>query len=235
MHDWDDDEEDAWEETGEDAWQETEQDAWEDTEGDAWQETEGDGEGLGDDGREGHTPGADERPDWETVDGTAIRTAPRRPRRQPVGRRCPACSVVVPAGMPVCPACLSPAGAGPRPQRPAGGALRLVFRAGGRHLDVPCGTQLRLGRSGTWAPEASALLAGEETVSARHATVEHRQDGSAWVREVAQGATNGTRVNGRVLGPDGSARLRDGDRVELGPRVSFVVLGVEEGPAVPPY
>ncbi|MBY8839976.1 FHA domain-containing protein [Streptomyces sp. SP2-10] len=109
-----------------------------------------------------------------------------------------------------------------------------MFRTGGRHLDVPRGTEVRLGRSGGWAPEASAFLADEETVSARHATVVHTADGAAWVTEVPQGATNGTRVNDRVLVPDRAVRLRNGDRVELGPRVGFVVRGVEDEPAGPP-
>ncbi|MFI2203166.1 FHA domain-containing protein [Streptomyces sp. NPDC020192] len=148
---------------------------------------------------------------------------------------------MVPTGTRACPVCLSPpaapggeAGPGPRPERLAGGVLRLVFPGGGRHLDVPRGGELRLGRDGTWAPEAAALLADEETVSARHATVVHTADGAAWVSEVAQGATNGTRVNDRVLGPDGSARLRNGDRVGLGPRVCFVVRGVAQEPASEP-
>ncbi|MCE0446488.1 FHA domain-containing protein [Streptomyces tricolor] len=151
------------------------------------------------------------------------RARPHRPAPA-VRRRALAGCAVVPAGTAVCPACLSPvgtpgreAGAGRRPERLAGGVLRLVFRTGGRHLDVPRGAELRLGRSSSWAPEASALLAGEETVSGRHATVRHTEDGAAWVTEVAQGATNGTRVNDRVLVPDRAVRLRNGDRVELGP------------------
>ncbi|MFI2758452.1 FHA domain-containing protein [Streptomyces echinatus] len=44
---------------------------------------------------------------------------------------------------------------------------------------------------------------------------------------------NGTRVNDRVLTPARAVRLRDGDRVELGPRVGFVVHGVEDVPAEP--
>lgn len=52
--------------------------------------------------------------------------------------------------------------------------------------------------------------------------------------EVARGATNGTRVNDRVLVPDRAVRLRNGDRVELGPRVGFVVRGIENEPTDPP-
>ncbi|MFF5860173.1 FHA domain-containing protein [Streptomyces sp. NPDC012751] len=171
--------------------------------------------------------------EWETVGGaTTVRapTPPPRPSPKPVGQRCPACRAVLPPGTDVCPACLSPVGAGRRPRRLPGGVLRLEFRTGGGHLDVPRGTALRLGRSGSWAPEAAVLLAGEETVSAQHATVEHTEDGAAWVTEVPRGATNGTRVNDRVLVPNQAVRLSDGDRVELGPRVGFVVRGIEDGP-----
>ncbi|MFE1311342.1 FHA domain-containing protein [Streptomyces sp. NPDC058755] len=106
--------------------------------------------------------------------------------------------------------------------------MRLVFRGGGRHLDVPRGSEIRLGRSSSWAPEASELLADEHTVSARHATLDHASDGAAWLTEVPQGATNGTRVNGLVLEPGSRVPLRDGDRVELGPEVEFVVRGIAE-------
>lgn len=204
---------------------------------DDWYEEWGDGRrdedgGQGEEAGQGEDEERDVDP-WESVAGYVPRVRTPPPAPPPVGKPCPECSAVVPEGMSECPQCLSPAGAGRRPERLPGGVLRLAFRAGGRHLDVPRGTELRLGRSGSWAPEASALLADEETVSGRHATVVHGEDGKAWVREVAQGATNGTRVNRRILGADGSARLRNGDRVELGPRVSFVVRGITDEPAEP--
>ncbi|MFF4571800.1 FHA domain-containing protein [Streptomyces sp. NPDC001410] len=108
--------------------------------------------------------------------------------------------------------------------------MRLVFRGGGRHLDVPRGSEIRLGRSSSWAPEASELLVDEDTVSAQHATLVHASDGAAWLTEVPWGATNGTRVNDRVLVPGSRVRLRDGDRVELGPGVEFIVRGIAEEP-----
>ncbi|MEU2438066.1 FHA domain-containing protein [Streptomyces rubradiris] len=169
--------------------------------------------------------------DWQPVDGVTLPDLPPPAQPPPLGERCPRCATVVPAGIPRCPGCLAPLGAGPPPERLAGGVLRLVFRAGGGHLDVPRGGELRLGRSGDWAPEASALLADEETVSARHATVVHTDGGAAWVTEVARGATNGTRVNDRVLVPGRAVRLRNGDRIELGPRAGFEVRGVQEEPA----
>ncbi|MGW1595014.1 FHA domain-containing protein [Streptomyces sp. NPDC002343] len=186
-------------------------------------------------GRDGGGGEADDD-DWRPVGGVTTLHRPQPappppPPPPPVGERCPRCATVVPAGMPACPGCLTPVGAGPRAQRLAGGVLRLVFRAGGGHLDVPRGGELRLGRSGGWAPEASVLLADEETVSARHAVVVHTTDGAAWVSEVARGATNGTRVNDRVLVPGQDVRLRNGDRLELGPKVCFTVHGVEDEPA----
>ncbi|MFI6348417.1 FHA domain-containing protein [Streptomyces sp. NPDC050560] len=102
--------------------------------------------------------------------------------------------------------------------------LRLVFDGG--HLDVARGEELRLGRSRGWAPRAYRLLADETSVSARHATVVHTPDGASWVTEVPQGASNGTRLNDRVLRPGSRARMHDDDRVWLGPRVSFTVHGV---------
>ncbi|GGS90824.1 FHA domain-containing protein [Streptomyces cinerochromogenes] len=197
-----------------------------------------DRDGTDDDGTD--DDGADDD-EWGRVGRSRLFARPASvPSPPSVGERCRDCGAVVPAGTAVCPACLTPVGAprreagtGRRPERLAGGALRLVFRSGGRHLVVPRGTELRLGRSSSWAPEASALLAHEETVSGRHATVLHTEDGAAWVTEVAQGATNGTRLNDRVLVPDRAERLHNGDRIELGPRVGFVVRGIEDEPAGP--
>ncbi|MFF9089138.1 FHA domain-containing protein [Streptomyces sp. NPDC014991] len=173
----------------------------------------------------------DDDDEWQPVTDTRP-GAPPPPPPPPVGARCAGCGAVVPAGTP-CPRCLSGVGGARRPQRLPGGVLRLAFRAGGRHLDVPRGVELRLGRSSEWAPEAAEILAGEDTVSERHATVVHTADGAAWVTEVPQGATNGIRVNDRVLVPGNAVRLRNDDRVELGPRVHFVVHGIEEEPTGP--
>ncbi|MER8119540.1 FHA domain-containing protein [Streptomyces sp. NPDC094031] len=185
--------------------------------------------------------GYDDDDGWESVDenfGPAPTASPpltaspsAAPAPPAVGARCARCAAVVPAGAGVCPGCLSPVGARERQaRRLAGGVLRLVFRGGGRHLDVPRGAELRLGRSESWAPEAAALMADEETVSARHATLVHTPEGAAWLTEVPRGASNGTRVNDRVLTPGSPVRLRDGDRVDLGPEVDFVVRGIEDEP-----
>ncbi|MGW2745446.1 FHA domain-containing protein [Streptomyces sp. NPDC001450] len=179
---------------------------------------------------EAHDLDDDEDP-WETV--TTSTPTPPRTSRPPVGTQCERCDAIVPAGMARCPGCLYPVGARERDagtRRLAGGVVRLVFRGGGRHLDVPRGSEIRLGRSGSWAPAASGLLADEETVSAQHATLVHTSGGAAWLTEVPWGATNGTRVNDRILVPGSRIRLRNGDRVELGPRADFVVQGIEDDP-----
>ncbi|MGM0350545.1 MULTISPECIES: FHA domain-containing protein [Streptomyces] len=180
-----------------------------------------------------HDEEYDDEDDWDVID-PAVKAPPPPPPPPPppaVGERCGRCSAVVPTGAGVCPGCLSPVGApGRSAPRLAGGVLRLVFRGGGRHLDVPRGSEIRLGRSESWAPEAAGLMADEETVSARHATLVHTPDGAAWLTEVPRGASNGTRVNDRVLVPGSPVRLRDGDRVDLGPEVDFIVRGIEEEP-----
>ncbi|MGW2704032.1 FHA domain-containing protein [Streptomyces sp. NPDC001340] len=169
--------------------------------------------------------------DWISVDPFAPPPPPATPTsRPPVGTKCVRCDAIVPVGMAKCPTCLTSVLPGQRTVRIAGGAVRLVFRGGGRHLDVPRGSEIRLGRSSSWAPEASELLADEDTVSAQHATLVHASDGAAWLTEVPQGASNGTRVNDRVLEPGSRIRLRDGDRVELGPEVEFIVRGIAEEP-----
>ncbi|MFQ6145163.1 FHA domain-containing protein [Streptomyces seoulensis] len=209
-------------------------------------------EGADGDGREetadadpddGEAAGETDPDDWEEVGEAAAPVRPPRPHRpaprppQTLGVRCARCPALLPTGLAVCPSCLAPVaarerggGAGRAAGRIAGGALRLVLRGGAGHLDVPRGAVLHLGRSGGWAPEAAGLLADEPSVSARHATVEHTADGAAWVTEVPQGATNGTRVNELVLRPGSRFRLRNGDRVGLGPWVDFVVHGVAREP-----
>ncbi|MGC9380658.1 FHA domain-containing protein [Streptomyces sp. MH13] len=158
--------------------------------------------------------------------GAASPVAP--PAAAPRLAPCPHCGARLPAGTASCPACLSPLRSGPAPAGTARGpsrttALRLVFRGAGNHLEVPPGGKLRLGRDPAWAPEAAVLLAGESTVSDQHADVTHGEDGTVSLTEVPQGSTNGVRVNDRVLAPGRPERLADGDRVWLGPVVSFTV------------
>lgn len=167
---------------------------------------------------------------FDTLTGQAPLGAAATAPPPPVARSsapCPWCGARVPEGVDACPACLSPLGASgtavPGSTPPA--AWRLVFRGTGGHLEVPPGAELRLGRDADWAPEAAGLLAGETSVSARHALVAHGEDGAASVTEVPQGATNGVRVNDRVLSPGRSEPLRDGDTVWLGPWVALRVCG----------
>jgi predicted component of type VI protein secretion system len=64
-----------------------------------------------------------------------------------------------------------------------------------------------IGRSG----ENTAVLAGDDFASARHARVESQRDG-VWILDL--GSTNGTWVNGERM--DGRHRLRPGDVVRIG-------------------
>ncbi|MEU6367286.1 FHA domain-containing protein [Streptomyces sp. NPDC046931] len=176
---------------------------------------------------------------WVTVEDTAKGRPPGPAPSPPAsGLPCRHCGTVVMPGAAACPVCLRPPGTGAgQPAEPAAGALRLVFGGAGRCLEVPPGAEVHLGRSRGWAPETAEFLS-EATVSARHATVSYASDGTAWVTEVAQGATNGTRLNRRVLVPGQRERLRNGDTVELGPRVDFTVrlhgTAEENDPEDPP-
>ncbi|MFH9733968.1 FHA domain-containing protein [Streptomyces sp. NPDC017260] len=155
---------------------------------------------------------------------TLVASSTTTPRIVP----CPHCGARFPAGTAACPACLSPQAGGRAPTGTArapsrGTALRLVFRGAGSRLEVPPGGELSLGRDPDWAPEAAGLLAEESTVSSRHARVAHGEDGTASLTEVPQGSTNGVRINDRVLVAGRTEPLVDGDRVWLGPLVSFTV------------
>ncbi|WP_246212972.1 FHA domain-containing protein [Streptomyces abyssomicinicus] len=111
------------------------------------------------------------------------------------------------------------------PARAETAELLLDFTGLGRHLRVARGGTVRLGRSTRWAtPDAADLLADERTVSGRHAEVEFAEDGRVWLTEVPRGSSNGTRVNGGLaLTPGHRHEIHNGDTVELGPRVEFLV------------
>jgi two-component system cell cycle response regulator len=72
----------------------------------------------------------------------------------------------------------------------------------------------RLGRS-----SESSVRVPELSVSRHHAVITVDDRGSAWLTDL--GSTNGTFLNNRRLSPHHSARLDDGDRIQLGS--SFVV------------
>ncbi|MGW0792528.1 FHA domain-containing protein [Streptomyces sp. NPDC002911] len=105
--------------------------------------------------------------------------------------------------------------------------LALQFRGLNGQLLLSRGQTVRLGRSRSWAtPEAAEILADESTVSGQHARVEYAEDGTVWLTEVAEGSTNGIRVNQQqVLIPGQGLRIRTGDTVWLGPHVNFLVRG----------
>jgi predicted component of type VI protein secretion system len=66
----------------------------------------------------------------------------------------------------------------------------------------------------------------ESTVAGQHASVEYAEDGTVWLTEVAEGSTNGIRVNQhQVLTPGRGLRIHTGDTVWLGPHVNFLVRG----------
>ncbi|WP_234328199.1 FHA domain-containing protein [Streptomyces sp. NRRL S-37] len=144
------------------------------------------------------------------------RTAPPPPDAEDDGW------VSVPSGTP------RPSGpAPPRPARVRETEVALRFTGLGGQLLLNRGQTVRLGRSRSWAtPEAAEILADESTVSGRHASVEYAEDGTVWLTEVAEGSTNGIRVNRhQVLTPGQALRLRTGDMVWLGPHVTFLVRG----------
>ncbi|MFD5496931.1 FHA domain-containing protein [Streptomyces sp. NPDC127091] len=115
----------------------------------------------------------------------------------------------------------------PRPTRAVGTRLALDFRGLGGQLLLNRGQTVRLGRSRSWAtPEAAEILADEPTVSGQHASVEYAEDGTVWLTEVAEGSTNGIRVNRhQVLTPGHRLRIHTGDTVWLGPHIDFLIRG----------
>jgi diguanylate cyclase (GGDEF)-like protein len=62
-------------------------------------------------------------------------------------------------------------------------------------------------------------------VSRRHAQVAINPDGSVTMTD--QGSTNGTRVNGKAIGPKRAVRLEDGDRVQLGTKVVLKLVRLD--------
>ncbi|WP_245863064.1 FHA domain-containing protein [Streptomyces thermovulgaris] len=141
---------------------------------------------------------------------------------------CSHCGRPLPSGIVACPSCHTRTDGDSRSTRVplGGGELRLVFHGMGTYLSLPRGTRMPLGRDNTWAPQASEILGDQPTVSGRHACVEHAEDGTAWLTEVKEGSTNGTRVNDRPVWPGAREQLREGDTVWLGPRVSFLIRGL---------
>ncbi len=100
----------------------------------------------------------------------------------------------------------------PRPPQTAPRGWRVVIEAPGETglrpgAPYPLAGKVIIGRE-----PSSGIVLGDPSVSARHASIEQTRGG--WkLRDL--GSTNGTSVNGRTVGPEGSL-LRGGERVGLG-------------------
>ena len=93
---------------------------------------------------------------------------------------------------------------------PDGGPIRIEVK--GRGLDLGRNSHL------DWTlPDPS------RSVSGKHCEIRYR-DGGYWVHDVS---TNGTFVNGAEYRLDAPHRLRDGDRLSIGPYI--IAVAVEEG------
>ena len=93
---------------------------------------------------------------------------------------------------------------------PDGGPIRIEVK--GRGLDLGRDSHL------DWT-----LPDPGRSVSGKHCEIRYR-DGGYWVHDVS---TNGTFVNGAEYRLDAPYRLRDGDRLSIGPYI--IAVGVEEG------
>src|SRR3984957_9980800 len=90
---------------------------------------------------------------------------------------------------------------------------------------LPDGGPIRIGVKGRGLdPHLEwSLPDPSRSVSGKHCEIRYR-DGGYWVHDVS---TNGTFVNGAEYRLDAPHRLRDGDRLSIGPYIIAVV--VEEG------
>ncbi|WP_147471793.1 FHA domain-containing protein [Nocardia stercoris] len=100
---------------------------------------------------------------------------------------------------------------------------RVVVRVGDLVLRIRPGTEVILGRTGD--PAAAAHLAGEPTVSQRHAAVRVDQDGRVFIRDL--GSTNGTFADNTRLAVDHEVPLDSIRSLRLGPdfRAEISVVG----------
>lgn len=100
----------------------------------------------------------------------------------------------------------------PRPTQAAPRGWRVVIEAPGetglrQGAPYPLAGKIVIGRE-----PSSGIVLADPSVSSRHASIEATRGG--WkLRDL--GSTNGTSVNGRAVGPEGSL-LRGGERVGLG-------------------
>jgi hypothetical protein len=61
----------------------------------------------------------------------------------------------------------------------------------------------------------------DDAVSHRHAKLELDPDGNPFLVDV--GSTNGTMLNGQLISPDTSMKLKDGDRISLGSKTALII------------
>ncbi|MCZ0986004.1 hypothetical protein O1M54_10745 [Streptomyces diastatochromogenes] len=175
--------------------------------------------------------------DWDDEDDDGwvpvVDTVPSPPRTPPspppIGFRCERCSTVVPTGMADCPRCLAPVGPPRRGAGRPGGVLRLAFRGGA--VTSTCRAARRSGWGATTAGPRGVRVPGRRGHGVGPARDRRPHFGRGGLADRGPaGATNGTRVNDRVLAPGSRVRLSNGDRVELGPEVDFEVRGIGEEP-----
>ncbi|ROO89099.1 FHA domain-containing protein [Actinocorallia herbida] len=97
-------------------------------------------------------------------------------------------------------------------------SLTLEFADG--TLSLAPGETRGLGRDPEFSAD-SRFFATFGTVSGRHAKLELRRDGSAWISD--ENSTNATYVNGRMLPPRQPHPLNDGDTVRFAQDLHAVV------------
>jgi hypothetical protein len=151
------------------------------------------------------------------------------PPAVPAAGACPHCGAPVPDPQNlVCVVCLKELGPSPAgstvtgtsyatTREPTAEAMDLRFRA--LTVTVRPGEQATLGRDmfGTGEQARDRY----DNVSRRHATVGLRPDGTAWVRD--EGSTNGTYVDGRMIGEDTVVDLGPGSELRLASNVTATV------------
>ena len=103
-------------------------------------------------------------------------------------------------------------GHGATAARGAAPRLSCCGRVPDRHVDVPAGTSVILGRDPAQSLVAAAF-AQYDNVSRKHATVVVDDSGRATIRD--EGSTNGTFVNNERVMPYTEVRLVDGDQILL--------------------
>ncbi len=98
-----------------------------------------------------------------------------------------------------------------------------------RGLTVPLRRRrIALGR-GVSPAQDIRLSGGDETISNRHALLEHR-NGQLYICDMS---SNGTRIGGERLTPDKPVRVNSGDLIHLGTRGTVVIVRLRTAPPAP--